>query len=70
MRFRCLWHILIYISTQRQILRLRSELLLEPSHNGRDARKPVFGVYNVRFKSACSATETSSKMEISLVASL
>ena len=35
------------------------------------ARKPVFGVSDkVRFKPACSATETSQKVEISLVASL
>ena len=38
---------------------------------GCDARKPVFGVSDkVRFKPACIATETSAKIEISLVASL
>ena len=38
---------------------------------GLDARKPVFGVSEkVRFKPACSATETSKKLEILLVASL
>ena len=40
-------------------------------HLGLVARKPVFGVSDkVRFKPACSATETSQKKEISLVASL
>ena len=35
------------------------------------ATKPVFGVSdNVRFKAACSATETSQKSEVLLVASL
>ena len=38
---------------------------------GRGATKPVLGVsHKVRFKPACSATETSKKMEISFVASL
>ena len=38
---------------------------------GRDARKPVFGVSDIaRLKPACSATETSWKIEISLVSSL
>ena len=38
---------------------------------GRGARKPVFRISDkVRFKPACSATETSSKNEISLIASL
>ena len=41
-------------------------------HNlGLVARKPVFGVSEkARLKPACSATETSQKIEISLVASL
>ena len=38
---------------------------------GRNATKPVFGVSDkVRFKPACSAEETSKKIEISLVSSL
>ena len=38
---------------------------------GRDATKPVFGVSDkVKFKSACSATETSWKIEILLIAIL
>ena len=38
---------------------------------GCDARKPVFGVSDkLRCKPACPATETSKKIEISLVASL
>ena len=38
---------------------------------GRSAKNPVFGVSDkVRFKPACSATETSFKIEISLVSSL
>ena len=38
---------------------------------GHDATKPVFGVSDkVRFKSACSAPETSKKIEISLIARL
>ena len=42
------------------------------SHNmGLYATKPVFGVSDeVRFKPACSATETSLKIEFSLIASL
>ena len=43
---------------------------LPPEHMGLVATKPVFRVSNkVRFKPACSATETSYKIEISLVAS-
>ena len=38
---------------------------------GGDARKPVYGASNkVRFKQACSATETCSKIDILLVVSL
>ena len=38
------------------------------SYMGSNMRKPVFGVYDkVRFKPACLATETSWKIEISLV---
>ena len=38
---------------------------------GRDVKKPVSGVSNrVIFKLACSATETSLKIEISLISSL
>ena len=38
---------------------------------GRNARKSVFRVSDkVRFKQACSATETSNKVEISFIGSL
>ena len=43
----------------------------ELAYMGRNTRKPVFGVSEeVRFKPACSATETSQNIEILLVASL
>ena len=45
-------------------------VLSEKHHLGRDVRKPVFGVSDiVKFKAACSATGTSQKIEILLVAS-
>ena len=37
------------------------------AHLGRDARKPAIGVLNkMRFKPACSATETSKKLKFHL----
>ena len=46
-------------------------LINAPDDIGSDVTKPVFRISDkVRFKPACSATETSQKVEISLVASL
>ena len=50
---------------------IEANFILPTDQMGRDARKPVFGISDkVRFKPACSATETSQKVETSLVTSL
>ena len=62
---------IIFTYTHPSLIRPLAILLDDLDNMGRDVRKPVFGDSNkVRLKPACSATETSWKVEISLMASL